>query len=823
MAGDSSIGTAWIQIKPSLKGVTNDLRREFAGAESEAQASSNKITGIFSGLGGNLKSVFSGIGKVATATFAGFSVAATAGFAGMTKSAISAYADWEQLYGGIETLFKDSADTVDAYAQQAFKTAGLSANEYMETVTGFSASLLQSLSGDTAKAADYANQALIDMSDNANKMGTDMERIQDAYQGFAKQNYTMLDNLKLGYGGTKTEMERLLADATKLSGVKYNIDSFADITKAIHVIQDNLNITGTTALEAETTISGSLNQVKASWKNMLAFFGGGTTMAWSDIFPAFIDSIKTFAKNIEPVIHDVVFSISNLFQELAPLFVQALPSLAEGFVSLLRSAIPPILQVLPDIINSIVDGIVGFISDAESVSMMIDGFIKLFVAVAAGAGRIVTAIIPLLPAIIGQIIGSFANELSNPENSGPILAAFGILFGATLFKTIGSNVTQMLKDHVGGAFTKFFQKDMGSSLASKAGNSVKQISSSITSAISGIGTTISTAFKTIGSILTSAVNAVVEPLKAAFKGVGEAIAGFFKAFSDPMIAVGAAMFAVAAAAIAAAIFLIGSAVGAIMPTLTSLFNDIMIPMADFVVNSILTIIDSLTNALVILVNSALIPLGEFMTASLIDVVNTVTDAIVNLSQNGIVPLISTLSNGFMGIIREVSNLITGTLHVALEGIANIVGKVGEGFEHMGNAIKTALDGVNGILSTFRDLILGIADAIVAVVALATGHSIDYGKGFAHITKAATGGRVIGVGTETSDSNLYALSDGEYVIRAAAARKIGYDNLDSLNQDGSFNGGTTIYNEIKIEGYNKDPEALANIVSRKIAFNTQGVY
>lgn len=182
----------------------------------------------------------------------------------------------------------------------------------------------------------------------------------------------------------------------------------------------------------------------------------------------------------------------------------------------------------------------------------------------------------------------------------------------------------------------------------------------------------------------------------------------------------------------------------------------------------------------------------------------------------------TLSGGFAKIIREVANLITGVLHVALEGIANVVGKVGEGFTHMGQAIKTALDGVNGILGTFRDLILGIADAIVAVVALATGHSIDYGKGFAHITKAATGGRVFGIGTETSDSNLYALSKGEYVIRAAAAQQIGYDNLDSLNETGSLTASAPIYN-ITINGYDKDPEELANIVSRKIALKTQGVY
>ncbi|WP_455758604.1 hypothetical protein [Ruminococcus champanellensis] len=205
--------------------------------------------------------------KAVAGAFAAAYAAAGAAVAGLTKTAVENYADYEQLVGGVETLFKDSADTVMDYANAAFETAGLSANAYMETVTSFSASLLQSLGGDTVEAADKANMAIVDMSDNANKMGTDMASIQNAYQGFAKQNYTMLDNLKLGYGGTKKEMERLLADAQKISGVKYNVESFSDIVDAIHVIQTEMDITGTTAKEASTTIQGSVNAAKSAWTN----------------------------------------------------------------------------------------------------------------------------------------------------------------------------------------------------------------------------------------------------------------------------------------------------------------------------------------------------------------------------------------------------------------------------------------------------------------------------------------------------------------------------------------------------------------------------
>ena len=223
---------------------------------------------------------------------------------------IQKYADYEQLIGGVETLFKDSADKVSKYADEAYKTAGLSANAYMETVTGFSASLLQSLNGDTEKAADAANQAIIDMSDNANKMGTSMESIQNAYQGFAKQNYTMLDNLKLGYGGTKEEMKRLLADAEKLTGVKYDISNLNDVYSAIHVIQTELGITGTTAKEAETTISGSINSLKASWENLLIGLGR-TDSDISKLVSNVVNSAITVVKNVVPVVGQIFVGLKE--------------------------------------------------------------------------------------------------------------------------------------------------------------------------------------------------------------------------------------------------------------------------------------------------------------------------------------------------------------------------------------------------------------------------------------------------------------------------------------------------------------------------------
>lgn len=235
--------------------------------------------------------------------------AVTVAIAGIGTASVKSYAELEQNIGGIETLFKSSADKVNKYAKEAYKTAGMGANEYMSTVTGFSASLLQSLSGDTDKAADVANMALIDMADNANKMGTAMESIQFAYQGFAKQNYTMLDNLKLGYGGTKNEMERLLKDAQKITGVKYDISNLNDVFQAIHVIQGELGITGTTAKEAEETISGSVSSMKAAWDNFLN--GSGT-------FDQFVESAKIALENIAK-------AVAQLLPRMAGEIINALP------------------------------------------------------------------------------------------------------------------------------------------------------------------------------------------------------------------------------------------------------------------------------------------------------------------------------------------------------------------------------------------------------------------------------------------------------------------------------------------------------------------
>lgn len=394
------------------------------GADTtEANKGIDEVGQKTSGLGEKLKSGLATAGKVAVA---GVAAGATAIGALGTK-AVAAYADYEQLVGGVETLFKDSQDQVMDYANNAYKTAGLSANEYMETVTSFSASLLQSLDGDTSAAADKANLAITDMSDNANKMGTDMTSIQNAYQGFAKSNYTMLDNLKLGYGGTQAEMERLLADAEKISGIKYDISSYADIVDAIHVVQTEMGITGTTAEEAASTIQGSFGMMKSAWQNLV------TGMADPDqdlgaLVGNFTDSVVIAGNNLIPRIQELLpriveattSLIGTVSEQLPAILGTVLPSLVEGATNLvtgLMAALPSVLSVLADVAPTVINTLVPAL--IELLPQITQTGIDVIVSLAQG---IADALPQLIPAATDAII-KIVEVLTSPENLGNLIDA----------------------------------------------------------------------------------------------------------------------------------------------------------------------------------------------------------------------------------------------------------------------------------------------------------------------------------------------------------------------------------------------------------------
>lgn len=409
-----SLAQAYVQIIPSAKGIKGNLTKLLGG---EAKSAGASVGNVFSNAMG-------GAAKIGVAALASATAAAAAGVTALVKSSVEAYADYEQLIGGVETLFGEISKTTDASALvvqnagNAYKTAGMSANAYMETATSFAASLMASLEYDGKAAAAAADQAVTDMADNANKMGTSMESIQNAYQGFAKQNYTMLDNLKLGYGGTKTEMERLLADAQKLSGVEYNIDNLADVYEAIHIIQGELGITGTTAKEASTTISGSIASAKAAWSNLVVGIADDN-QNFEQLVGNFVDSVSTAGKNVLPRVETAIKGCGQLIEQLLPVVVGEIPGL-------INDVLPDLLDSGISMTETLLDGIsqnIGSISDgaSEIVVTLVGGIasmlpelgnaaIELISSLADGIGNALPQLIPMAVEAVMELVSTMVQN-----------------------------------------------------------------------------------------------------------------------------------------------------------------------------------------------------------------------------------------------------------------------------------------------------------------------------------------------------------------------------------------------------------------------------
>ena len=392
-----------------------------------------------------MSSVMKGIGSSAIKVGKGLAVAGAAAATAVTalvSKSVGAFADYEQLTGGVETLFGAGGRSVEEYAQsvgksvsdiqgkydslmsaqnvvlenanKAYMTAGMSANEYMDTVTGFSASLISSLGGDTNKAADYANSALVDMSDNANKMGTDMESIKNAYQGFAKQNYTMLDNLKLGYGGTQEEMKRLLSDAEKLTGQRYDISSFADITQAIHAIQTQMDITGTTAKEASTTISGSWGSLKAAFQNVLVGLTTGGDM-FDQSLDALINTAVTFGQNIIPAIKGALSGVGYLIEGLAPVIGETIPPLINDLA-------PTLANSAVSLISSLVNGL------TQNATQFSECLSNMIIVAVAGISTVVPQLLDAASKIVSNLMQGLTNSMPQIVN-GAVTLVEGLVNG----------------------------------------------------------------------------------------------------------------------------------------------------------------------------------------------------------------------------------------------------------------------------------------------------------------------------------------------------------------------------------------------------------
>ena len=463
----------------------NQLSLEIAKSES-ALKDMNKELKATSGIDmSKLKDGLKKVGEVAldvTKKLAQVTTAVSGALAGVVAMGVKSYAELEQNLGGVETLFGDSADKVVENAKRAYKTAGVSANEYMAGVTSFSASLLQSLGGDTEKAADVADMAFRDMSDNANKFGTDMASVQSAYQGFAKQNFTLLDNLKLGYGGTKTEMERLLSDAEKITGVKYDISNLNDIYQAIHVIQGELGVTGTTAEEAEETISGSVGMMKAAFDNFINGSGSpedladamtsmlkNVAKAISKLAPSILSGIVTLIQTLIPqvvtlltsLIPQLLTAITNMINTLLTMITQNTTQLAATITTLINQiiqfittnlplllqmgitilltlvqgitdSIPTLAEALPEVITTIINVII------ENIPAVLEAAITLLMALVEAIPVIIEALVDALPTIIDTIINTLLDNL-------PMLLEACIKLFMALVEAIPKVVIELVK------------------------------------------------------------------------------------------------------------------------------------------------------------------------------------------------------------------------------------------------------------------------------------------------------------------------------------------------------------------------------------------
>lgn len=472
------------------------------------------------------------------------------------KEALSGYSDFEQLEGGVKKLFGDDmASTVISNANNAFKSAGMSANEYLDTVTGFSASLITSLSGNTKKAAEYADRAIKDMSDNANTFGTDMASIQHAYQGFAKGNYTMLDNLKLGYGGTKTEMQRLLKDAQKITGIKYNLSSFADITEAIHVMQKEMNIAGTTSKEAGTTIEGSVNSMKSAWQNLLtglagegenlnelignmmtSIFGDGSETnlgvlgnvlpvveriisSFSTMIPTIVerlaehipellqigvDMLQNLINGISSALPKLLPVIINLVGQFANFITQNLPTIINAGVQILLALVQGLAESLPELMPAMVDAILLIVNTLiDNIDMIIETGLVLIGALADGLLNSLPTLIEKVPIIIEKLV----SKLTNTEMISKLIYSAGYLIGQLavgLIKALPqlvSKVPEIIKSLVNGLKNGITAiRNVGRNLIAGLWSGIKDKWNSLKDSVSNFGKGIVDKFKSVFGI-----------------------------------------------------------------------------------------------------------------------------------------------------------------------------------------------------------------------------------------------------------------------------------------------------------------------------------
>ena len=601
-----------------------------------------------------------GLKGIATGAVKGIATgaaAATAGVVALGKAALDSYASYEQLVGGVDTLFKDSSATVQQYAAEAYKTAGVSANTYMEQATAFSASLIQSLGGDTQAAAQYANQAIMDMSDNANKMGTNIESIQQTYQSLMRGNYAMLDNLKLGYGGTKSELERLVADAEKLTGQALDPSKFSDVITAIHAVQENLGITGTTALEAATTIEGSMNMAKAAWANMLTGIADDNA-DFQTLVDNFVTSVETAASNILPRLQIIFSGIGQLVAALAPVIAQAIPTLITNVLPGLVTAAGQMLTAfgsalitnLPLLMTSAAQLVTGFI-----------GYLQIN--------------LPQFMTAAGQIIQWIAN---------------GIITGLPQLMTSAAGILQ----NIALGIQTYLPTMLQSGIAI-----VSQI-------IQGFITNLPQVSAAAGEIIISVVSGIMSALPQLITAAGETITTYINTLTEEIPRIldqGVQVITTFANGIINAI-----------PSLVAQLPQVISAIINFVVSSLPQIIQSGIQLLVSFAQgiiSAIPQLVAQIPQIIAAIVTTIASNLPQILQSG-VSIIQSLIQGILSLIGSVASAIGNIASTIVNGLMSLPGQL----VSIGSQIIQGL--VNGIMSGVSSVVSAIGNVVSSAVSAA---------------------------------------------------------------------------------------------------------
>lgn len=730
----TSVGSACITLMPSMDGFAGKICGEFGSTGSKAgNAFGNTMTagidggvkrssGLLSGLG----TVARGVGAVAAAGMTALTGAVTA----IGGAALSAYADYEQLVGGVDTLFGSASGQLQAYAADAYKTCGMSANQYMTQATSFAASLVSSCGGDVAKAADYANMAMGDMSDNVNKMGSNMVDVQNAYQGFAKQNYTMLDNLKLGYGGTKEEMERLIADANKLreaqgKNADLTIDSYADVVEAIHTVQENMGITGTTAKEAATTISGSIGMAKAAWENFITGLGRDD-VDFSQLTEQLLTSIGAVATNVAPrvaqigqgIIQAFPIVLAGLGAVLAPIVsealatawniaVQALAGIGIHLPEVDASQILSAFQTVADVASTVV-GVVRSAFEAvpgifETVASAVGGAVSTVISVLTPFAEYFAA--QMLPAVV-----SFASGLVSAFAAvWPVLSQFG-----QTVMNIGAAVMPVLQN----AFALIMP------LISQAISLVMQLFSALSPLISQVAAALMPALTAIGTALANLAAAVLPGLAAAVQVVFSVLQMLMPVIQTVLSVV-------------------GSIVSVVMTVVSQVIAAVINAAAvvSSVISAVLTVVSALVAGVTAFIGSILAVVG-----GCVSTVSALVAGVVNTVVSLIGSLVSSVLSAISGLVSGVASFFQSIVSTMSSAASSAYSAVTGAFNSMVGAVSGAVGNLMGVVS-------GIPGQITGFFAGAGSWLVDSGRaiidGLVSGIQSAIGGALGAVGGAVS--------------------------------------------------------------------------